>query len=123
MSHKYYSFEKQEENNVYTIPFLSTKTQRLRFLNDDLVGYGERNEFVIHKKPGITIIRLNDDLISKGFQNNSISQNLMNEFLNQLLDKSKDYMDLKTMNLNNKVSIKQVNVNSKSSIRITLSSS
>jgi len=85
MSHKYYGFQKQEEDSFYTIPFLSTKTRRLRFLNGDLVGYGERNEFIIHKNPGLTIVRLNDQLINQGFHKQANTQKLMNEFLNQLL--------------------------------------
>jgi hypothetical protein len=116
MSHKYYGFQKSEEDNLYVIPFLSTKTQRLRFLNDELVGYGIRNEFILHKKPGLTIMRVGDSFISKSLQQTTSTQNFMNEFLNQLFYKSQSQVNKNTLH------IKQVTVTADSSIRISLNS-
>jgi len=122
MSHKYYGFQKQEEDSFYTIPFLSTKTRRLRFLNGDLVGYGERNEFIIHKNPGLTIVRLNDQLINQGFHKQANTQKLMNEFLNQLLYQTNVTSNVKINYSNKQINVKQIAVASNSTIRITLSS-
>jgi len=122
MSHKYYGFQKQEEDSFYTIPFLSTKTRRLRFLNGDLVGYGERNEFIIHKYPGLTIVRLNDQLINQGFHKQANTQKLMNEFLNQLLYQTNVTSNVKINYSNKQINVKQIAVASNSTIRITLSS-
>nr|YP_009550710.1 hypothetical protein Ycf95 [Eustigmatophyceae sp. Chic 10/23 P-6w]QAA11638.1 hypothetical protein Ycf95 [Eustigmatophyceae sp. Chic 10/23 P-6w] len=116
MSHKYYGIQKQEEDNLYVIPFLSTKTQRLRFLNDEFVGYGKRNEFLLHKKPGLTIMRVSDNFINRGLREASSSQNLMNEFLNQLVYKSQENLNKKTLQ------IKQVTITTNSSIRIKVNS-
>jgi len=122
MSHKYYGFQKQEEDSFYTIPFLSTKTRRLRFLNGDLVGYRERNEFIIHKNPGLTIVRLNDQLINQGFHKQANTQKLMNEFLNQLLYQTNVTSNVKINYSNKQINVKQIAVASNSTIRITLSS-
>lgn len=119
MSHKYYGFQKQEEDGLYTIPFLSTKTQRLRFLNHEFVGYGEKNEFIIHKNPGLTIIRLTDNQVNRGFHNQSNTNKMMTEFLNELLQTS-NYVKTSELNNSNQLKIKEVKVNSKSSIQIKL---
>ena len=122
MSHKYYGFQKQEEN-LYTLPFLSTKTQRLRFLNDDFIGYGEKNQLIIHKKPGLTIVRLDDQLINNRYQNQSNTQKLMNELLNQLLNNSQNSGNKDKIRYSSKaINIKQIAVSSNSSIRITINS-
>ena len=121
MSHKYYGFQKQEEDNLYTIPFLSTKTKRLRFLNNEFVGYGEKNEFIVHKNPGLTILRLGDTQINRDLHNLSNTSKLMNEFLNQLLQSS-NYLKTSQMKNFNQMKIKEIKVNSKSSIQIKLTS-
>lgn len=121
MSHKYFGFQKEMDNNVYTVPFLSTKTQRLRFLNGDFVGYGKKNEFFVHKKPGLTIVRLDDNFINTRFYKQSNTQQLMTEFLNQLLTQSRDSSVKNRVNsLSNQINVKQVTLNTKSAIRITL---
>ena len=119
MSHKYYGFQKQEEDNLYAIPFLSTKTNRLRFLNHELVGYGEKNEFIVHKNPGLTILRLGDNQINRGFQNRSNVSKLMNEFLNNLIQSSSYLHNQQTKNFNS-LKIKEIKVSAKSSIQIKL---
>lgn len=125
MSHKYYGFKK-EEDKLYTIPFLSTKTQRLRFLNEDFVGYGQKNEFIIHKNPGLTIMRINDHLINQGFQKQSNTEKLMNEFLNQLIYQSTAstaHINVKKLNSpDSRIKFKEVSINSNSLIRISLNS-
>jgi len=117
MSHKYYGFQKQEDN-FYTIPFLSIKTQRLRFLNKNFVGYGKNNDLIIHKNPGLTILRLTDSLINKGSHNQSNTQRLMNEFLNQLVSKSSELKNLEQLRLN-PIKIREIAVNQSSLIKIT----
>ena len=119
MSHKYYGFQKQEENNLYTIPFLSTKTNRLRFLNHELVGYGEKNEFIIHKNPGLTILRINDNQVNRGLQQRSSAGTLMNEFLNNLIQSSTNLQNQQTKNYN-LLKIREIKVSAKSSIQIKL---
>nr|YP_009550984.1 hypothetical protein Ycf95 [Eustigmatophyceae sp. Ndem 8/9T-3m6.8]QAA11914.1 hypothetical protein Ycf95 [Eustigmatophyceae sp. Ndem 8/9T-3m6.8] len=119
MSHKYYGFQKEKEDNLYTIPFLSTKTKRLRFLNNEFVGYGERNEFIVHKNPGLTILRLGDNQINRGVHNLSNTSKLMNEFLSELLQSS-NYLQTQKVKNFNQVKIKEIKVNSKSSIQIKL---
>lgn len=119
MSHKYYGFQKQEEDNLYTIPFLSTKTNRLRFLNHELVGYGEKNEFIIHKNPGLTILRIGDNQINRGLQHRSSASTLMNEFLNNLIQSSTNLQNQQTKNFN-LLKIKEIKVTAKSSIQIKL---
>lgn len=123
MSHKYYGFQQQEENNLYTIPFISTKTQKLRFLNNELVGYGQKNEFIVHKNPGLTILRLSDNQISRGFHYHTNTNKLMVEFLNNLIYSS-DSNTLKQQRIksSNPLKIKEVKVNSRASIQIRLSS-
>ena len=119
MSHKYYGFQKQEEDNLYTIPFLSTKTNRLRFLNHELVGYGEKNEFIIHKSPGLTILRIGDNQINRGVQHRSSASTLMNEFLANLIQSSTNLQNQQTKNFN-LLKIKEIKVTAKSSIQIKL---
>lgn len=124
MSHKYYGFQK-EEHNLYTLPFLSTKSQRLRFLNGDLVAYGQRNEFIIHKNPGLLIMRVNDNLINQGFHKQSNTENLMNEFLNQLLSMPNNTLSnfggSNVNSLDKKIKVKEVALTSRSSIQIVMS--
>ena len=119
MSHKYYGFQKQEDN-LYTIPFLSTKTKRLRFLNNEFVGYGERNEFIIHKNPGLTIVRFDDNLINNGLHNRSNTTRIMTELLNQLISNSSSTSFVSATNIRKDLNVRKVTVNSASSIRITL---
>ena len=120
MSHKYYGFQKQEQDNLYTIPFLSTKMRRLRFLNNEFVAYGEKNEFVIHKNPGLTIIRLNDNQINRGLHNHSHTNKIMTEFLNQLVQSSTNLRKQQFATNLNRVNVKDIKVTSKSAIQITL---
>ena len=119
MSHKYYGFQKQEETNLYAVPFLSTKTNRLRFLNQELVGYGEKNEFIVHKNPGLTILRIGDNQINRGLQHRSSVSKLMNDFLNNIIQSSSYLQNQQTKNFNS-LKIKEIKVNARSSIQIKL---
>lgn len=125
MSHKYYGFQKDEQDSLYAVPFLSTKVQRLRFLNEDFVGYADQNEFIIHKNPGLTIVRVNDNVVNQGLHKQSSVERLMNEFLNQLVYKSTDSLNLfsikKTNSVKSTIKIKEVAINLNSSIRISMS--
>ena len=119
MSHKYYGFQKEKNISLYTVPFLSKKAERLRFLNDDFVAYTGKNDLIIHKNPGSTIIRLNDHSINRGQFYKTNTGKLMIEFLNQLVDRPSQAI-FSTENSTKNINISQISFNSKSSIRITL---
>ena len=119
MSHKYYGFNKQSEDNHYILPFLSTKTRRLRFLNNEFVAYGDKNEFIIHKNPGLTILRLNDNQINRGLANTVNTNQMMTEFLNELLNHSAA-TTFNQFTKTSQIKIKEVKVSAKSAIQIKL---
>jgi len=119
MSHKYYGFQKQEENDFYTIPFLSAKAKRLRFLNGDFLVYGEKNEFIFHKNPGLTILRLTDSLINRLYDKQSTKQKLISEFLNQLLSNNLNTIKNDT-NFRKQINVNKITINPNSSIQIIL---
>jgi len=119
MSHKYYGFQKDEQDSLYAVPFLSTKVQRLRFLNEDFVGYADQNEFIIHNNPGLTILRVGDNQIIRGLHNRSNTNKLMSQFLNNLIQPSYCLQN-QQINSFNQVKIKEVKIHAKSSIQIKI---
>lgn len=119
MSHKYYSVQKQENKDLYKIPLLATKVKKLRFLANNFVGYGQQNELIICKNPGLTIFKINDYQVSRGLQNKLNLNNLLNDFLNELVEGTNNFNITQTKN-SSSFKIKEINVNSKASIQIKL---
>lgn len=117
MSHKYYGFQKLEEDDLYTIPFLSAKTKRLRFLSEDFVAYGEKNEFILHKNPSLTILRLTDSLINKSFDKQSTKQKLFTELLNQLLSNNLNLIR-NTNDFRKQINVQKINITQDFSIQL-----